>query len=120
MYIRKATRNYKGKLYTNHLLVESPSIPPKDHVRKSSARLATSHPAPVKRGSNWPIRWRRRSGGQTELFEVDQEVGRLLARARKENHRSRPRDGTTPHTTNLDWATVDPERLEIEDPREAR
>ena len=23
MYIRKATRNYKGKLYTNHLLVES-------------------------------------------------------------------------------------------------
>jgi len=58
-------------------------------------------------------------GGQTELFEVDQEVGSLLERARKQNHRPRRRDGTTPHTKNLDWVTVETERVEIEDPREA-
>ena len=118
MYIRKATRNYKGKLYTNHLLVESIHTP-KGPRQKVICSLGDLSPRPREAWLKLAHKMETALAGQTELFEVDPEVGGLLERARKQNHRPRRRDGTTPHTKNLDWVTVETDRVEIEDPREA-
>jgi hypothetical protein len=117
-YIRKATRNYKGQLYTNHLLVES--IPTSKGPRqKVICSLGELSPRPREAWLKLAHKLEGALGGQTELFEVDQERGSRLERARQPNPRPRRRDGTTPHTNNLDWVTGETNRVEREDPREA-
>jgi transposase len=118
MYIRKATRKYKDKLYTNHLLVESIHTP-KGPRQKVICSLGDLSPRPREAWLKLAHKMETALAGQTELFEVDPEVGGLLERARKQNHRPRRRDGTPPHTKNLDWVTVETDGVEIEDPREA-
>src|SRR5262245_58320383 len=46
MYIRKSTRTYKGKTYTNYLLVESIQTP-KGPRQRTVCSLGSLEPAPV-------------------------------------------------------------------------
>ncbi len=46
MYIRKTTRTYKGKTYTNHLLVESVQTPSGPRQR-TICSLGSLEPAPA-------------------------------------------------------------------------
>ena len=46
MYIRKSTRTYKGKTYTNHLLVESVQTA-KGPRQRTICSLGSLEPAPV-------------------------------------------------------------------------
>jgi hypothetical protein len=53
MYIRKASRTYKGKTYSNYLLVES-LLTPKGPRQKIICSLGDLSPAPDRIGSPWP------------------------------------------------------------------
>jgi hypothetical protein len=69
MYIRKATRNYKGKLYTNHLLVESIHTS-KGPRQKVICSLGDLSPRPREAWLKLAHKMEAALGGQTELFEV--------------------------------------------------
>ena len=53
MYIRKSSRVYKGKTYTNHLLVESVQTP-KGPRQRTICSLGSLAPAPQK---EWLASW---------------------------------------------------------------
>jgi hypothetical protein len=106
MYIRKATRTYKGKLYTNHLLVKSIHTS-KGPRQKVICSLGDLSPRPREAWLKLAHKVGAALEGQTELFEVDPEVGSLLERARKQNHRPRRKEGAKPPMKDLDWVTVE-------------
>jgi Transposase len=117
MYIRKATRKYHDKVYTNYLLVESVSTP-KGPRQKVICSLGDLSPRPRKEWLQLAHRMEAALSGQTESFEADLEVGGLLERARRQSARTPPA-GLKPAKTEPDWVTVVTSQVEMEDPREA-
>jgi len=80
MYIRKAQREYKGKIYTNHLLVESAQTPQGPRQR-TICSLGSLEPAPAEDWLGLAHKIQSALEGQASLSTVPTEVERLSRRA---------------------------------------
>jgi transposase len=109
MYIRKSERVYKGKTYTNHLLVESVQTP-KGPRQRTICSLGSLEPAPAEHWLGLAHKIETALEGQASLTPVPTEVERFTRRARR---------GTKPTSSPESVMAVDTNRVEIEEAREA-
>ena len=113
MYIRKTSKSHKGKSYTNYLLVESQHTPkgPRQHIICSLGSLA---PAPREHWLDLAHRLEASLQGQSALPSVDAPRETLVQKV----HRGRraPAESPTPARATI---AVDPERVTVEEAREA-
>src|SRR5215472_5475787 len=108
MYIRKTTRVYKGKTYTNHLLVESVQTPDGPRQR-TICSLGSLEPAPAEHWRALAHRLDSALQGQQSLPAVDSKIQPLRAKA-------------IPQAQNVARASaiiVEPDRIQMEEGREA-
>ena len=115
MYIRKSTRSYKGRTYTNYVLVESVQTP-KGPRQKSVCSLGDLSPRPREEWLSLTRKIEDALLGQERLVDQgDAEVAAIVhqVRERRENTRPpRPSD-------SAELITVDPSRVTTEQHREA-
>jgi transposase len=112
MYIRKTTRTYKGKTYTNHLLVES-SQTPKGPRQRTICSLGSLEPAPAQDWLALAHKLASAVHGQASLPPgAPAEVEELLPKARK----ATPRAQTAESGSGI---AVQTDRVEMEEAREA-
>lgn len=108
MYIRKTTRVYKGKTYTNHLLVESVQTPHGPRQR-TVCSLGPLEPAPADHWRGLAHKLDSALKGQPPLPPLDSEIQSLGAKA-------------IPQAQNLPQASafvVEPDRIQMEQVRQA-
>jgi transposase len=110
MYIRKTSRTYKGKTYTNYLLVESINTP-KGPRQRSICSLGRLDPGPPEQWLALAHKLEAALRGQLSLQTPDEKTQALLERARRGR---RPRQESAGEAVE-----VDSEKIEMEDPREA-
>ncbi|MDP2972886.1 MAG: IS1634 family transposase [Deltaproteobacteria bacterium] len=115
MYIRKTKRVYKGKIYTNHLLVESVSTPkgPRQRMLCSLGRL---EPAPREQWLALARKMEAALQGQLSLQGQGAEVETLLQRAHKGRKRSQRSEGIFGQSGII---SIDTDGVETEQHREA-
>lgn len=108
MYIRKSTRIYKGKTYTNHLLVESIQTPngPRQRVICS---LGSLEPAAAKNWLALAHKLESALQGQESLPDDAAKIQQLSGRASK---------GKKVATTSGSAIAVEPDRITMEEARE--
>jgi Transposase DDE domain len=95
MYVRKTTRRYKDKTYTNYLLVESVSTP-KGPRQKVVCSLGDLSPRPAKDWLDLARKVEDALLGQINLFSnPDPEVEQIVQRVRDRQARSSPRAAET-------------------------
>ncbi len=113
MYIRRSTRKYKDKTYTNYLLVESIHTPegPRQRTICSLGNLA---PAPAKEWRNLARRLESALRGQLPLEASDEKFEALLETARR-GSKKRSDSELAPGAL----VQVDTDRVEIEEARSA-
>jgi transposase len=108
MYIRKTKRVYKGKVYTNHLLVESVATPQGPRQRMVCS-LGNLEPAPREQWHALARKMEAALEGQLALpGQGEEETEALIERARKGRKRKRSEE-----------IIIDPDRIETEEHREA-
>jgi transposase len=108
MYIRKTSRVYKGKTYTNHLLVESVQTPEGPRQR-TICSLGSLEPAPAEQWRALAHKLDSALQGQPSLPPVDSEIPPL-------------RFQDVPPAQNLARASAmvfEPDRIQLEEAREA-
>src|SRR3989304_1736089 len=88
MYIRKTKRVYKGKSYTNHLLVES-VLTPKGPRQRTICSLGSLEPAPYEEWRALAHKMESALQGQLSLSGSQAPTTLLLARARRGRRRRR-------------------------------
>ena len=88
MYIRKTTRVYKGKTYTNHLLVESVHTPQGPRQR-TICSLGSLEPAPAEEWLALAHKLDSALQGQAALPEVAGSIQDLTEKAKKGKKRAR-------------------------------
>jgi transposase len=123
MYIRQALRTYKGKTYSNYLLVESISTP-KGPRQKVICSLGDLSPRPKEQWLELARKLENALTGQSDLFAGDQadpEFGALAAKARAGRRRGRSQQpalaaGTEGGEVKI---AVYTDRVRIEECREA-
>ena len=108
MYIRRTQREYKGKIYTNHLLVESVQTPQGPRQR-TICSLGSLEPAPAEDWLGLAHKIQSALEGQASLGAVPAEVERLSRRAH---------GGKKPAASNS-AITIEVEQVEIEEARQA-
>jgi len=115
MYIRKTKRVYKGKIYTNHLLVESVSTPkgPRQRMLCSLGRL---EPAPREQWLALARKMEAALQGQLSLQGQGAEAETLLQRAHQGRKRSQRSEGIFGQSGII---TIDTDGVETEQHREA-
>ncbi len=113
MYIRKSTRKYKGKTYTNYLLVESVQTP-KGPRQRAICSLGNLAPAPVEEWLYLARRLESALRGQLPLDASDAKFEAVLESARQRRGKRR---GFRPAAGAV--VKVDTERVEVEEAREA-
>ena len=123
MYVRKSTRRYHGKTYTNYLLVQSIHTP-KGPRQKVLCSLGDLSPRP-------PADWLKLAhkvecslAGQPHLFaDDDHEVSdilRMVRESRDEGQKRRSRRApATQGTPDARLVAVDPDRIDTEEHRAA-
>ena len=109
MYIRKTKRQFKGKTYLNHLLVESVQTPQGPRQR-TICSLGSLEPAPVEHWLGLAHKIGSALEGQASLGAVPTEVERLSRRAVRGKKSTAASDST---------ATIEVDKVEIEEAREA-
>ncbi len=116
MYIRKTTKTYKGKSYTNYLLVESVHTPkgPRQRIICSLGSLA---PAPRQQWLSLAHRLEASLQGQSSLPPADPQVETLVEKVRR-GPRPRAEQGQARREAEAGLA-VDPDRVRVEEAREA-
>jgi transposase len=109
MYIRKSTRIYKGKTYTNHLLVESVQTPqgPRQRILCS---LGSLEPAPAEHWRALAHKLDSALQGQESIPEVAEDIQPLSAQVKQAQKISR---------ASAAAIVVEPDRIEMEEGREA-
>jgi len=112
MYIRKSTRNYKGKPYTNYLLVESVQTP-KGPRQRTICSLGNLAPGPPEQWLSLARRLEAALQGQLSLDASDAEFTAVLERAR--GNMGRRRRARRAAGAVLE---VDTERVAVEQARE--
>ena len=106
MYIRKTKRVYKGKTYTNHLLVES-VMTPQGPRQRTVCSLGNLEPAPREQWRALAHKLKAALEGQHALFGQEEELEPFIERVRK-GRKGQPAA-----------IVVDPDRIETEKHREA-
>jgi transposase len=115
MYIRKTKRVYKGRIYTNHLLVES-VLTPKGPRQRTVCSLGRLEPAPREK---WPSVARKMKAaleGQLSFQGQEVDVETLLRRAGKGRGRPKRSEGVFGEGGVIG---IDTDRVETEQHREA-
>jgi hypothetical protein len=108
VYIRKTTRVYKGKTYTNHLLVESVQTPQGPRQR-TICSLGSLEPAPAEHWRALAHKLGSALQGQPSLPPLDSEIRPWSAKA-------------IPQVQNMARASaivVEPDSIQMEEGREA-
>jgi len=123
MYIRKSTRSYKGKAYTNYVLVESVHTP-KGPRQTTICSLGDLSPRPREEWLKLTRKIEDALTGQGRLLEADDsQVADIVRRARSQrskNARNIPeRTSTSPTGAGGALIKVDPSRVSTECHREA-
>jgi transposase len=116
MYIRKTTRVYKGKSYTNHLLVES-VLTPKGPRQRTICSLGSLEPAPSEQWLALAHRLESALQGQRSLAPSLAPPPLQLARARQGRRQRRASATVGQAATSL--VLIDTERIATEEHREA-
>ncbi|HEX2713379.1 MAG TPA: IS1634 family transposase [Candidatus Acidoferrales bacterium] len=110
MYIRKSTRTYKGKTYTNYLLVESVQTP-KGPRQRIICSLGSLEPGPAEEWLGLAHKLQSALRGQKSLSESSEQIQQWVEKARKKNGSKEGRAGLT--------AALAAGEIEIEQAREA-
>lgn len=111
MYIRKSTRTYKGKTYTNHLLVESVQTA-KGPRQRTICSLGSLEPAPAEDWLGLAHKLQSALQGQESLSGSSTEIQEWVEKARNKK-KSTGSDG------DRSTVTVEPDKVQIEQAREA-
>jgi len=111
MYIRKTTRSYKGKTYTNHLLVESVQTPHGPRQR-TICSLGSLEPAPSEQWLALAHKLEACLRGQGDLSTSPLDLEPLAEKAKK----GKQRTAVASSTSALE---IDSERVSTEQPRAA-
>jgi transposase len=114
MYIRKSTRVYKGKTYTNHLLVES-ILTPKGPRQRVICSLGNLEPAPRQDWLALAHKLASSLRGQPSLEAPDAATAALIEKARRGQRRP-PKEAAGQETAIV---AVDTSRVRTEEHREA-
>src|SRR5437763_6835052 len=112
MYIRKSTRTYKGKTYTNHLLVESVQTA-KGPRQRTICSLGSLEPAPAEDWRGLAHKLQSALQGQESLSGSSTEIQEWVEKARNKKKSTVGSDG------DRSTDTVEPDQLQIERAREA-
>ena len=115
MYIRKTKRIYKGKVYTNHLLVES-ILTPKGPRQRAVCSLGSLEPAPREQWLALARKMDAALQGQLSLQGQGSETETLVQRARKGPKRPQRSEGISGQSGII---AIDTDRIETEQHREA-
>ena len=124
MYIRKSSRLYKGKTYTNHVLVES-VMTAKGPRQKTICSLGDLSPRPRQEWLKLARKIEDALVGQSDLLDGDEGdvadiVGRVRARQPNERAVARPAPPSPRRgTSGSALIKVDPSRVTTEQHREA-
>ena len=116
MYIRKTTKIYKGKTYTNYLLVESVHTP-KGPRQRILCSLGSLSPAPPEQWLDLAHRIEASLEGQASLSPADADTQALVEKARRGRKRAARESKPEPSTDSR--VTIEPERVRVEEAREA-
>ena len=111
MYIRKTKSTYKGKTYTNHLLVES-VLTPKGPRQRSICSLGNLEPAPPEQWLALAHKMESALQGQLSLEEPDARVEDVVSRVGVSKRWKDTKDDKS-------FVLVDTDRVETEEHREA-
>jgi hypothetical protein len=123
MYIRKSIRTYKGKTYTNYVLVES-LVTPKGPRQKTICSLGDLSPRPREEWLELARKIEDALVGQDNLLgsyddEVAEIVGRVRGQRTKEARPQAEPSAWLPRTRAGALIKVDPSRVTTEQHREA-
>ena len=124
MYIRKATRTYKNKTYTNYLLVES-HLTPKGPRQKVVCSLGDLSPRPKQQWLELTRKLESSLTGQQNLFAAPPADAELQALVTKLQGGPRPARTSQPHRlaasleSGEEKIAVYPDRVRVEQAREA-
>ncbi len=114
MYIRKSTRTYKGKTYTNHLLVESVQTP-KGPRQRTICSLGSLEPAPAEDWLGLAHKLHAALEGQESLSGSSTEICAWVEKARHKK-KSTVRSDEDPSRSTV---TIEPHKVQVEQAREA-
>lgn len=109
MYIRKTKSTYKGKTYTNHLLVES-VLTKKGPRQKTICSLGSLEPAPHEQWLTLAHKMESALKGQLSLDEPDPRVEAMVGKIGASKKLKENEDS---------FALVNTDQVETEEPREA-
>ena len=112
MYIRQSTRTYKGKTYTNHLLVESVQTA-KGPRQRTICSLGSLEPAPAEDWLGLAHKLQSALQGQESLSGSSTEIQEWVEKARNKKKSTVGSDG------DRSTVTVEPGRVQVEQAREA-
>ena len=120
MFIRKATRKYKDRTYTNYLLVESVHTP-KGPRQKVRCALGDLSPRPAEAWLRLAHKVEDALIGQARLLEsADAEVAQIVRQVRQRQARGTPsRRAQLASVADDDLVAVHADRVRIERPRTA-
>ena len=123
MYIRKSSRTYNGKTYTNYVLVES-VVTPKGPRQKTICSLGDLSPRPREEWLKLARKIEDALVGQDDLLdrddnEVAEIVARVRARRTNETRAQAEPSASPPRTQAGALIEVDPSRVTTEQHREA-
>jgi transposase len=123
MYIRKSSRLYKGKIYTNYLLVES-VMTPKGPRQKTICSLGDLGPRPREDWLKLARKIEDALVGQSDLLDADAgEVADIVARVRarqtSDARANAAPSSSPPRQSGGALIKVDPSRVTTEQHREA-
>jgi transposase len=110
LYIRRSTRKYKGKTYTNYLLVESVHTP-KGARQRTICSLGNLAPAPAEEWRELAHRLESALRGQLPLEPADESFETLLETARRGRKK---RSGSAPSGPMV---KVDTDQVGVEEAR---
>lgn len=111
MYIRKSSRVYKGKTYTNHLLVESVQTP-KGPRQRTICALGSLEPAPAEQWLALAHKLESTLKGQLCL---ETEPTNIVLQTRRRQRQREPRVAVDSSSI----IEIDADRVNTEEPREA-
>jgi len=114
MYIRKSTRTYNGKTYTNYLLVESMQTP-KGPRQRVVCSLGSLEPGPAEDWLTLAHKLESALHGQETLPESSPEVQEWVKKARSRKKNTAQPEQARPEST----VTVEIDKVQVEQAREA-
>jgi transposase len=119
MFIRKTTRKYKDRVYTNYLLVQSVHTP-KGPRQKVVCSLGDLSPRPAEEWLRLAHKVEDALLGQSNLFSspMDAEVEQIVRQVRR-RQAGQPSRVTRGNAAEEDLIAVHTDRVRVEHPREA-